>query len=67
MTESEAFIFVDHMGLHVLSHGEGYKGVLQAKRTKIAYRYISIYNRCGSSRAKVNGLSSARVKFVVTA
>ena len=55
---TEPFILMDHMGLHVLSHGKGYKGVLQAKQTKIAYRYISVYNRCGSSRAKV--------KFVVT-
>ena len=53
------FIPVDHMGLHVLSHDERYKGVFQAKQTKIAYRYISIYNRFVSSRAKV--------KFVVTA
>ena len=30
---SEAFILVDHMGLHILSHGEGYKEVLQAKQT----------------------------------
>ena len=43
---------MDHMGLHVLSHGKGYKGVLQAKHTKISYRYISICNRCGLSRAE---------------
>ena len=52
---------MDYMGLHVLSHGYGYnyKGLIQMKHTKIAYSYISIYNRCGSSRAKA--------KFVVTA
>ena len=48
---------MNDMGLHILSHGEGYKGVLQAKQTKIAYRYtidvVQVYR--------------AKVKFVVTA
>ena len=53
------------MGLHILSHGEGYKGVFQVKHIKIANRDISIYNRRGSSRAKLKFVVMKRPTLMV--